>query len=802
MKIYLSILLLCFTFLGFSQTVKVINTNTNETLEMVSISSLEPFATAQTNMQGEAEISAFLSAKKIDFRLIGFKTLVISFEQLKAQNFLVKLDENLFTTDDIIVSAVKWKQTTNEVPVKITSISAKEVALQNPQTAADMLNTSGEVFIQKSQQGGGSPMIRGFSTNRLLYTVDGVRMNTAIFRSGNLQNVISLDALAMQNTEVLFGPSSVIYGSDAIGGVMSFTTLKPAFSDTKKPLLKGNVLARYASANFEKTGHFDVAVGFKKFALLTSFTYSDFDDLRMGSHGPEEYLKKYIVERVDSQDVIKENSNPLVQNPTAYSQFNVMQKIAYKATDYLQFDYGFHYSETSSYGRYDRHIRTRNGLPRSAVWDYGPQKWMMNHLTVSIDKKNVLFDQLKINAAQQFFEESRIDRNLNKNDENTTLEKVYAYSLNIDFLKQVHKRHYLYYGLEGVNNVVHSFGSVRDIATDITTAGAARYPTAGWATLAAYANYQFKINEKWALQAGLRYSHVLINADFGNNVAFYPLPETKLKLNKGAVTGSVGANFSPTENTHLRASFATGFRAPNIDDLGKFFESTPGNVVVPNAQLKPEYAYNGELGLSQIMLKVIKLDITAYYTYLQDALVRRNSQLNGQDSLLYAGEMSQVQSIQNAANANVWGVQFGLEAKMPLGFTFYGAYNFQRGFEELDNSDISFSRHAAPMFGRVGISYRYKQLLIDLQAPFSGSKAYNELPEEEKEKAYIYAIDENGKPYSPAWATLNFKALYQIHKNLSISAGVENILDTRYKTYSSGSVAAGRNFMLSAKASF
>ena len=111
-------------------------------------------------------------------------------------------------------------------PKKITPIPKAEVEFQNPQTAADLLGISGKVYVQKSQQGGGSPMIRGFATNRLLYSVDGVRMNTAIFRGGNIQNVINLDPFAISSTEVLFGPASVIYGSDAIGGVMSFQNHK------------------------------------------------------------------------------------------------------------------------------------------------------------------------------------------------------------------------------------------------------------------------------------------------------------------------------------------------------------------------------------------------------------------------------------------------------------------------------------------------------------------------------------------------------------------------------------------------
>ena len=785
-----------------AQTLSIKSLDNKEALEFVTISSNTPSLYVSTNEKGEADVSEFNNAEKIDIRLIGYKALLLSYTELKNKGFKIFLKTESFSIDDVVVSAVKWKQNNKEVPIKISSISSKQVSLQNPQTAADMLASSGEVFVQKSQQGGGSPMIRGFSTNRLLYSVDGVRMNTAIFRSGNLQNVISLDAFSTASTEVLFGPGSIMYGSDAIGGVMSFTTLQTKFSNNNKILVKGSALGRYSSANNEKTGHFDVNIGWKKWSILSSLTYTDYDDLKMGTNGPEEYLRTYYVERIDSIDVIKENENPLKQVPTAYSQINFMQKLSFKPNDVWQFDYGFHFSETSNYGRYDRHIRTRGGLPRSAKWDYGPQKWMMNHLKVSYDKRNLVFDKMNISLAHQFFQESRIDRNFNKPTQENTLEKVFAYSANIDFVKEISPKHKTFYGFEFVNNVVHSEGEAKDITTGEKQIAASRYPTASWATAAAYLNYQFKLNKNWLFQGGLRYSHFFIEADFTNNLAFYPLPEETIKVNNGAVTGSLGAIFSPGEKTILRANFSTGFRAPNIDDMGKIFDSEPGSVVVPNADLKPEYVYNGELGYTQIIKDAVKLDFAIYYTHLENALVRRDFSLNGQDSIIYDGELSQVQAIQNAAKANVYGMQLAIEIKFPKGFALNGVYNYQRGTEELDNGAISRSRHAAPMFGAAHLNYKYKGLFLDLYTVYSGGVSFENLPEGEKSKNHIYAIDNNGNPYAPAWATLNFKAQYQIIKYLGVSAGIENILDSRYKTYSSGLAAPGRNFILSAKASF
>src|SRR5687768_1620172 len=185
------------------------------------------------------------------------------------------------TLEEVVISANKWEQKLNEIPNKITKITKIQILRNNPQTSADLLGQTGSVFIQKSQLGGGSPMIRGFATNRVLLVIDGVRMNNAIYRSGNLQNVISIDALSTETAEIIFGPGSLIYGSDAIGGVMDFHTLEPRFSKDTQMLVKGSALGRYSTANKEKTIHADINLGWKKWSVLSSLTYSQFDDMKM-----------------------------------------------------------------------------------------------------------------------------------------------------------------------------------------------------------------------------------------------------------------------------------------------------------------------------------------------------------------------------------------------------------------------------------------------------------------------------------------------------------------------------------------
>lgn len=783
-----------------AQVITITDHETGDPIELATLMSESPRAFTSTNAKGQANLSVFKGAAKIEIRAFAYKTERKSYAELEAMNFALSLMPASTQFDAVMLSATRWSQPSRNIPSKISIISAKEVALQNPQTAADLLGASGEVFIQKSQQGGGSPMIRGFSANRLLYTVDGVRMNSAIFRAGNIQNVISLDPFAIENTEVFFGPGSVMYGSDAIGGVMSFQTLSPQFSLTDKTLITGKAASRFSSANNELSNHFDINVGWGKWASVTSITHSKFGDLRMGENGPDEYLKLYYVQRMDGADRVFENPDPLVQNPSGYSQMNLMQKIRFSPNEKWDFQHGFHYSESSAYSRYDRLIETQaNGLPASAVWNYGPQIWMMNNLSATHNGNNKAYDHMRIRFAQQRFEESRIDRRFNHHRLRTNLEEVQAYSVNADFEKSFKKQR-LSYGAEYVLNDVRSTGSAVDIRDGSPIRVPDRYPASTWSSYAGYLNYQFQASDKLLVQAGARYGAFGIQSDFSRHLEFFPFDFSSSSLQNAALTGSLGAVLRPAEGWKISANLGTGFRAPNVDDIGKIFDFVAGDVIVPNTSLAAEYAYNAELNVSKIFGEVLKLDVTGFYTYLDNAMVRRPFQLNGRDSIEYNGVLSRVFAIQNAAYGTVYGFNAGIELKLPAGFSLFSRYNFQRGSEEMDNGTLSASRHAAPAFGVTRLSFQKDKLQMQFYAMYNAEVSHHNLNPEEQGKPAIYAKDAEGNPYSPGWYTLNVKALYQFHVNFSLSAGVENLTDQRYRPYSSGLVAPGRNFVMSLRA--
>ncbi|PKP25401.1 MAG: TonB-dependent receptor [Bacteroidetes bacterium HGW-Bacteroidetes-2] len=790
-------------FLGsfiFAQEIKIINPQTNEAIPDVALYNNSKTKSAVTDANGNASLDVFNASEKINFQHTSYQTISFTKSQIAANNNVVLLQLASGYLDEIVFSVTRFKQEKRDAPQKIISLSSQEALFSQPQTTADLLSNTGKIFVQKSQLGGGSPMMRGFSTNRLLMTVDGVRMNTAIFRGGNIQNILSIDPFVVENTEIILGPGSVVYGSDAVGGVMNFYTLQPKFSMQEGLSFSGNAVARYSSANEEKTGHLDFNFGFKEWAFLSSISYNDFDDLRMGSNGPKEYLRNFYISTINGEDVQVENSNPNIQKPTAYDQISVAQKVRFMPNEKWDFKLNLLYSETSDYARYDRLTRVRNGKLRDAEWFYGPQIWFSGNVQAENNSNNLLYDSSKIIVAYQRFEESRNNRSVNSKNFFNTEENVDAISANLDFTKKLSSVE-LFYGFEYVYNKVNSTGLLTNIETQETEETASRYPDgATWQSYAAYTSMLWKISPKLTFQSGLRYSYFSIDASFDNRFFEFPFQDTQ--IDTGNLTGSAGIAFQANETLGLRANFATAFRAPNIDDIGKIFDSEPGSVVVPNPNLEAEYAYNGEVGASLNFENVLKIDVATFYTKLDNALVRRDFNLNGETEIIFQGELSNVQAIQNAADARVYGFEASLVVNFSNNLQLLSNYTISNGYEVLDNGDEAPLRHAPPQFGNSHLVWKNNRLKIDVFARYSGQIRAENLAPSEANKPEIFPVNSNGDLYSPGWYTLNLATQYPLTDALQISASLENITDQRYRTYSSGISAPGRNFIAAMKYSF
>ena len=744
-----------------------------------------------TDSLGKALLNAFQPGDTLSIRHISYENIQITWEELVAANYQVLLEEITLDLSEVTILFNRWAQRREEIPHQIAFITPDDISLQQPQTAADLLGISGEVFIQKSQQGGGSPMLRGFSANRVLLVVDGVRLNNAIYRSGNLHNVISLDPLATDHAEVIFGPGSVVYGSDALGGVMNFQTLSPTFAPTSQALNEGKASLRYASANHEKSAHLNFAHRTQHWTSLTSLTYSGFEDLLMGSNGPSEYLRPTYVERIAGEDLVVENDQPKRQRFTGYDQVNLMQKFSVKVGKRWKLAYAFHFSRTSDIPRYDRLIEIRDGEPRKSEWFYGPQIWHMHVLRGTYSGSTRFHDELQYTLAYQEYQESRHDRNFQHPELRVREEKVRVASFSMDARKKLGPGLEVFYGTEAIGNWVGSQAYTHSIETHLNLPLSTRYPDGStWHSLAAYLRVQASHSPLWTFSGGIRYNHIFYHAPF--NQDFFSFPFTELSNNLGAFNGSWGAIYRPQDTWQFSLNLSTGFRAPNIDDLGKVFDSEPGNVVVPNPDLAPEIAYTMDLGIEKKWGSNSRFSLTAFYTWLDNAMVRQDLTFEGQDSILYDGILSNVQADVNAENASIYGLQAHLATLLQPWLRMTSSLTWMRG-EDQDGQAV---RHVSPTFGSTQFIASHKAWRINFYTHYHGAIPYKRMAPSERNKPFIYAKDDSGNPFSPSWYTLNLKASYKLSDTWQGNIGLENITDQRYRPYSSGIVAAGSNLVI------
>jgi len=783
----------------YSQTIRVIDQTDLQPVEDVLIINLSNTKTSLTDYYGKADISQFDHNDTLIFQHPSYQILILPYTAVTSARGFIRLTERTINLSQVVVAASKWKQHRSEVPNKITSITAKEISFDNPQTSADLLANTGEVFVQKSQLGGGSPMIRGFSANSVLLVVDGVRMNNLIYRSGNLQNVINIDPNIVGKTEVIFGPGSVIYGSDALGGVMNFYTQVPQLSYDKKVNVTGNAIGRFSTADIEKTGHVDLNVGTKKWGFLTSFSFSDFDDLRMGNHNNDDYQRFQYVERINGQDSMIDNSKPNIQKYSGFNQKFFLQKIRYRPNDQWDMTYSFSYSNTSNIPRYDKLLEYKDDKLKYAEWYYGPQKWLMNVFSLINSDTITLYDKMKLTAAYQFYEESRLSRKFDDDFRNEQFEKVNVISVNLDFDKKLTRKSGLYYGLELFYNTVKSTAHKEDIITGNTAPFNTRYPDGENVqySLAGYASYLINLNDKTTLQAGLRYSYLNLHSTFVDT-SYIQFQEESLDNRNGALNGNIGLTYRPNETWQFNSNISSGFRAPNLDGLAKVFQPSQGSIIVPNSSLKPEYSYNIDVGALKNVKDRAQFEFTLFYTYLNDAMVTRNYTYNGKDHIVFEGDTFNVIAVVNAGYAHIYGGSFNFSVNITNAIIFKTYLTYTRGYDDLDKP----IRHAAPLFGSSHLIYTVKKARLELFAVYNGEKSNEEMPPSELDKPYMYATDENGNLYSPSWWTLNLRGSYQITDMLQLNAGFENILNNRYRPYSSGITGPGMDFYVALRVKF
>ena len=704
---------------------------------------------------------------------------------------------------------------------RVAVLTSKEIEKLSPQTSADLLAAIPGIKIQKSQMGGGSPVIRGMESNRVMLVVDGVRMNNAIYRKGHLQNAITVAPNQLDKTEIVFGPSSVIYGSDALGGVIHYYTKTPKLSEKTK--VTSNFFNRYSSINNEITNNASVEIGNKKWASFTSISHSDFGDLKMGekrSHGFNNWGKVFQYSE-NSNDFYSstatENSDVNLQRNTAYNQTDLLQKFFIPLTDKTELKLNFQYSTSSDIPRFDRLDEKHEETLKFAEWYYGPQERLLISPQLDINPGKSWLDKGTFTLAYQNIKESRIQRKLSSLERSYRNENVDIFSVNGDFMIPLSKNENraFTYGFEFLHNDVISdaYGKTLEVlGNDIIGFSdnfnvQTRYPDGGssYVSSAVYLGYREDVNAKSTLNSGVRYTRTNLKASWIDQ-SIIVLPETNIKLDNSALTATLGYVYKPNKNIQLNTVISSGFRSPNIDDVGRVREKS-GNITVPNIHLKPEYAYSAEIGIQKYFNdKKFRFGFNTYYTLLKHYIIRDdfsmfgNSSLDGQ--LLYDDEMGNIVANQNRGNAYIHGYTASYQGKLSEYFTSNGFITFTKGRTYDSKEPLS---SIPPLFGQFDINFTNKKFQLGTSFRFNSKKDIVDFNFTEGIDNHDLtpivnenAIEDVDKYFgSPSWVTLGFNSSYSFNKNWKLQGMISNIFDQHYREFASGISAPGRNFSFS-----
>ena len=807
-----------------AQKVKVLDQQTGKIIKNTSIFNDKETINITTDINGFADISEFKDTEIVIFSHLSYAVLRVKKAVIKSRNYSIYLTKESEQLDEVVISLFKKEEKTARIAEQIAVLNAKDIQKISPQTSADLLATIPGIKVQKSQFGGGSPVIRGMESNRVLLVVDGVRMNNAIYRKGHLQSSITVTPNMLDKTEVVFGPSSVVYGSDALGGVIHYYTKTPKLSQENE--VKSQLFSRFSTVNQEVTTNVSAEVRRKNWASLTSISYSDFGDLKAGtnrSHGFNDWGRvHFFSENLNGNysENPTENTNSNIQRNTGYKQTDLLQKFFVPLSKDTDLKVNLQYSTSSDIPRFDRLAELKDGELKFAEWFYGPQKRFLASTQFILNPSKKWVESGIITAAYQNIQESRIQRKFGSLDRSYREEMVAVYSLNGDFSISLteDKRRTLSYGFEFAYNDVNSNaigkelnivnGEIAGFSNNFKVQS--RYPDGGsnYSSAAVYLDYRQDLNSKSTLNSGIRFTNTNLNATWIDQT-FIQLAETIIHANHSDVTATVGYVYKPNKNWQINSVVSSGFRSPNIDDIGRVREKA-GNVTIPNIHVTPEFAYNVEIGVQKYFNdKKFRFGANIYYTLL-DNYIQRDFVYNSDGSIQqveFDNEFGNAVSNQNKDKAYITGYTANYLGKISSAWRTSGFVTYTKGRTYDTNEPMS---SIPPLFGQFEVNYKVDKLELGAALRFNSKKDIADFNITEgidnhdltpivnaniTDQIAIYAG-------SPSWVTVGLNSRLVVSNNFSVLARFDNLLDQHYIEFASGVASPGRNLSISFMANF
>ena len=639
------------------------------------------------------------------------------------------------TLGEVVVTANRYGTQLLKIPEAIRVIDSKAIQTFQLRSAPEALLQTPGVFVQKTNHGGGSPFLRGVTGNQTLLLIDGIRLNNATVRYGPNQYFNTIDVFNIEKMEVLRGAGSVQYGSDAIGGTIQ------AFSQnmviTEKPSWGGTLLTRIASHGMEESLRGGINYSNKKTAFRAGITWRNFGDLVGGDSTGR-------------------------QSPTGYREvdFDLKGKIQLSLSSDLTMAYqSVHQSDVPVYHKI--------ALENYAVNKMDPQKRELAYLRLNQKLNAGILKSAVFTASFQHSEEGR---ELLKNGSSlfrTETDKVRSLSFAAEAIASNGNGWSANSGFEIYNDLVNSSRTDKDLSTNLDILKRGLYPDGATMTsIAAFSLHTFDLLN-WNITAGARFN------TFINNVTDESVGITK--LTPSALVGNLGILRKLNRTSNLFVSVNTGFRAPNIDDLG-----TLGIVdfryETPNFNLKPEHSFQYQIGYKYQNSK-LRGEIYIYRNELYNLIVR--NKVAGDTIDGYPVYMKE-----NIERAYIEGAETAWDLELNRSWRVSGSLTYTYGQNVTRNEPV---RRIPPLFGRMAVEYNHRSWWINLEWMAAGKQT--RLAAGDKDDNRIPAGG------TPGWNIFNINSSFEIGF-IKMDFSLQNILNRDYRFHGSGVNGLGRSAFL------
>jgi hemoglobin/transferrin/lactoferrin receptor protein len=651
--------------------------------------------------------------------------------------------------DTVQVTATKRPESTLHIPAATTIVGGERLRESAPQTPMDALHGEIGTFVQQTTPGQGVVIVRGLKGSEVLHLVDGFRLNNAIFRNAPNQYIALVDGQSLDRIEVVRGPSSTLYGGDAMGGVVQMLTPELTF-DGDDWRWGGRLRAIAASADDSLIGRAEVKGGREGMGVSLGVTSQEVNDVRSGDG----------------------RTRPFTGFTQRSADFKWQATIAPGHALMLSL-------QSSEQPRTPRHDALVPGFgqstPENAVFFFEPQQRRFAQMRWRIDRPNRMFDTAELRFGRQRVVDDRRLRDTGSSNLDRERNRDTTTGVSGQFGKDIGDGHHLSYGFEHYRDEVASSKTRVDVDTGALSVRVPRFPDGsrmhGWAV---YVGDDWR-KGRFDLNYGARYSRFDISIP-----AIGTTPG--VSLTPDDLTGNVGLAFELSDDVRLVANLGRGFRAPNIFDLG-VFGPRPGNrFSAPNPNLKPEYVNSIDAGLK-----------FGGETFSGELIAFRSSYRDKITSVLTGNLVNGAVEVQNrnVTRLDLRGIEAGARYRIEASdMELYATATWTRGDEDTGNGTMPADR-IPPLFGKVGARWQLREKL--------GFEAYGLYAGGQKRLSARDLVDPRINPDGTAgWATLNARIAWRASERFDLALRAENLGDRHYREHGSGLDEPGRNVILTA----